>query len=312
MKHAVLILAHKNVEQVSRLVAALKSENLDIFIHFDKKMMVTNEEYSKIKEKNKNVYFSKQRVSCMLDTWSLVEATYYLLKLAKSTSNYNYYLLLSGQDYPIKSVNIILNYLEEQYPKPLIDCTPYDKNNWIAPGFSRCRNISMHNLVNKMTKRKWLKKLLLIPVYCYEILTTMFYGRPINILKKAGCDLYGGSAWWVLPDECINLIISEIEEETEIIKAFRRKTTPEETFFQTMVMRSNLAYLVEVNDINCVAQNCPTFAYFQDVDKPPTGHPYIFKIENYKKICDLPNMFARKFDQDVDAEILDAIDKNLL
>ena len=35
---AILVYAHKNKEQVQRLINALKNENVDIYVHADKKL----------------------------------------------------------------------------------------------------------------------------------------------------------------------------------------------------------------------------------------------------------------------------------
>ena len=37
---AILVYAHKNKEQVQRLINALKNENVDIYVHVDKKFLV--------------------------------------------------------------------------------------------------------------------------------------------------------------------------------------------------------------------------------------------------------------------------------
>lgn len=41
MKFAVLILAHKNLNQVDRLISSLEHPDFDFFIHFDSKMSLT-------------------------------------------------------------------------------------------------------------------------------------------------------------------------------------------------------------------------------------------------------------------------------
>lgn len=312
MRHAILILAHKNSEQIGRLVARLKHKNLDIFIHLDKKWKITEQEKNDILKKNSNVYICDKRISCSLDKWSLVAATYELLKFAKNNGNYGYFCLLSGQDYPIKSLNFIINRLNELYPKPLIDCTPYDKSNWISSGFKRIRFVDMHNMVHNVTKNRFLRNIMMLPIYIIEFIATFILGSPIKRLNKIHCKLYGGSAWWILPKPVVEEVIQQIDMNTELVKAFKLKTTPEETFFQTITMKTELSNLVDINPIDAVAQNCETFAYFQDVDKEPTGHPYIFTINEFKKIQNLPHLFARKFDINIDSAILDKIDSEIL
>jgi len=48
MKHAILILAHKNIGQLCRL-AGYFEKDCDVFIHIDKKQPVTREEEEKLR-----------------------------------------------------------------------------------------------------------------------------------------------------------------------------------------------------------------------------------------------------------------------
>ena len=48
MKHAALIMAHKNKRQLIRLIKAMPTEDIDIFVHLDKKWKLTKEEIAEI------------------------------------------------------------------------------------------------------------------------------------------------------------------------------------------------------------------------------------------------------------------------
>lgn len=280
----------------------------------DKKWDISAEQILEVSNISPNVYVCKTRISCALDTWSLVQATYELLKFAKINGKYSYFCFMSGQDYPINPISFIVEQLNQLYPKSLIDCTPYDETNWVASGFKRIRFIKMHNAVEKIVNTKMYQHVCMIPVYILEFGVTLVFGSPIKRLRRSGCKLFGGSAWWILPWQIVDDVIDQIDKNTDIVKAFRLKTTPEETFFQTIAMRSTLADMVDLNPIDAVSQNCMTYAYFQDVDKKPTGHPYVFTIHELAKIKALSSsfFFARKFDIEVDKEIINQIDSELL
>lgn len=313
MKHAVLIIAHKNMDQLIRLVKSLQDDELDVYIHLDKKWRITEEEIQRVKSISNNVTIMDVRISAFLDTWSLCEVTLELINTALSSGkDYAYFMLLSGQDYPIKPISYIKEYLGNAYPKPLIDCTPLRKNNWIYSGFKWIRFHWYYRLVERLTKKRKLRKLLLFPAYGVQALTTWLLRSPYNRLKKQNCELYGGSAWWILPKEVVQLCVSEWKSNSKIIKAFKLKNTPEETFFQTMAMQSKYRDCVEINDPYEVLQNCMTYAYFFDEGHPATGHPYILTKENFDMLSNRNELFARKFDCNVDDEILDLIDSEIL
>lgn len=309
MRHAVLIIAHKNAKQLTRLISTLKDDDIDVYVHIDKKWKISASEIEDIKNANKSVTIIDKRISGFLDTWSLCKITLELIKAALESSNdYSYYMLLSGQDYPIKSISYIKSFLEEQYPKPLIDCTPMVKDNWIYSGFKWIRFHPYYRFVERITKNKKLKKLMLMPAYAVQLIVTYLIGSPYKRLKKVDCELYGGSAWWILPKEIVQLCLFESQKNTEIIKAFKLKNTPEETFFQTMSMRSSLKNMIEINEPYEIRQNCMTYAYFFDETHEPTGHPYILTDDNYEMLKSRRELFARKFELGVSESLMNRID----
>lgn len=309
-KLAVLILVHKNVKQVRKLIRSLKNPNIDIFIHCDSRW---EEGYlSLLEEKLEDVYLVSERVESDLDTWRLVEGTMNLIEAALRTGNkYKYYILLSGQDYPLISAENIINKLKSVYPKPFIDCTPYDHSNWIYYKFFDNNTFRIFSrYLNEKIKIKILRKFLKLPVYVFDVIKNIYFNKKRK-LDKLGIKLYGGSAWWILPDMIIEYIYDEYKSDKEYVKILSETWTPEETFFQIVTMNSPFSDLVEVNPINMVHQNCKTYAYFFDDEKKFKGHPYIFKINDARKLLELSktHFFARKFDINVDEEVFSWIEK---
>ncbi|WP_279167048.1 hypothetical protein [Thomasclavelia cocleata] len=112
------------------------------------------------------------------------------------------------------------------------------KYNWIYSGFKWIRIYTYYRFVEKITKNKKVKKLLLLPMYFIQIIITFLIRSPYKRLKKINCKIYGGSPWWILPRNIVVDCVKEVKNNTEVIKAFNLKNTPEETFFQTISMRS--------------------------------------------------------------------------
>lgn len=80
---AILILAHKNISQLQRLIRALRHDKIDIFVHIDKKWEVSINEIMSIFGGADNIFFCDNRISAHLDTWSLIVATFELIKKTK-------------------------------------------------------------------------------------------------------------------------------------------------------------------------------------------------------------------------------------
>lgn len=309
---AILLLAHKNTKHIVRMLNALNHPETDIYIHCDSRW---DEGYRQLKMmESDTVSVIDERYQSDLDSWGLIQAAMSCIQQAKN-GGYRYFALLSGQDYPIISVGNIVAELEKNYPKPYIDCTPYDKNNWIYHKFS---SYGLFRRYSKWLDAKLNKSLfrtaLKLPVYAVSKYVIDRVSSPKKALDKHHVDLYGGSAWWILPDAAVDYILEEYIKHDIYIEVLSKTHTPEETFFQIMSMRSPIAELIEINPKDMVAQNCKTYAYFEGVGKPFKGHPYIFTLSDKELLSKKQKsfFFARKFDGDVDSDILDYLDESFI
>ena len=202
---AYLIMCHKNPHQVSRLISKLQSIHSTCFVHVDNLANFSPE----------NIWgvLTKKRYHGVLGSYSLVQISDELMRCAKEYERENgihfkYYCLISGQDYPIKSVASIQDELQNSYPKPYIDCTPCAKGNWVYNGSS---NSTWWNAANRkinrwLSKPNLIRKLVKCPMFVANLITRSRM-NPRMRLSKNRIDLYGGSAWWVLPDKMVDYLL---------------------------------------------------------------------------------------------------------
>ena len=314
--NAIMIICHKNIEQVVRLIYKCVSENTKIFVHIDAQFKLSQQQADDLNKTD--VYICEKRIHGELDHRSLVDITMILINKAIEIENredvrFQYYCLLSGQDYLTKPIWYINDQLKEHYPIPYIDCTPYNRRNWIYHKFSYTKKfLPFLQWTKKAAKRGSLLWLVLKGIaYTYEKVADVSHISNYYKLKVDCIDIYGGSAWWILPDVAIKHIVKEYNSDSQYINYLLDSWTPEETFFQTITMRSESAQYVHLNTPDTVTQSCKTWAYFFDDDKPPTVHPYIFTKNEYRKLIDHDCWFARKFDIGMDSDILDKLDEYL-
>ena len=309
--NAVMIMCHKNIEQVLRLIRACKSPETVVILHIDKKYDLSREQFDALRQLDR-VYLTDQRLSGVLDTRSLVDIAMLMVKKAKEVEgilgiHFSYYLLLSGQDYLIKPVSAINDALRTAYPQPMIDCTPYAAGNWIYHKFRYCPLVfSLSQLIDVAAAP--VRFLLKIVRRLLIVLIGALHLTDYHHFQKLGIHLYGGSAWWILPDVAIDYILSEYDANPPYVAALLKTDTPEETFFQIMTMRSPVKDLVHINPPDMVEQSCKTWAYFSDAGKPFKGHPYIITANEYQRLMESDFWIARKFDSTVDSRILDMLD----
>ena len=110
-KHAYLLIVHNEFYLLQQLVEVLDDERNDIYIHVDKKVKDFDFESIKRLGRKSQIFFVKRiRVSWGGD--SMVKCEYALLKEAFARG-YQYYHLLSGVDFPIKSQAYIHDFFDQ-------------------------------------------------------------------------------------------------------------------------------------------------------------------------------------------------------
>ena len=224
MKIAYLILAHNTPGQLQRLISALQSKDATFYIHIDKK---SNESF-KISQNN-NIYIIKKRIPVFWGGYSQVQASLALLQEAKKNGEYDYYILLSGSSYPVKSVQYIKNLLNtyngyqfiDLYPMPLFDKT-----------FDRVEYAFFEGHQNRLIN--------------YFLMKTNYLIRKLNIKRSfpneyKNMKLYGGGQWWVLTNSCTEYILKYIVENKAFLNFYKYSFCPDEMFFQTIIGNSPFA-----------------------------------------------------------------------
>lgn len=111
MRIAILIQCHKNPKQINLLLERLNHPDIDCYLHIDKKADFADKI---IHRENVFVLPDEQRVSVEWAQISQVTATLNLLNTAVACirGGYDYYWLISGQDWPLRSADEIVKFLK--------------------------------------------------------------------------------------------------------------------------------------------------------------------------------------------------------
>jgi hypothetical protein len=237
MKIAYLVLAHNTPKHLMRLIKALSSARSEFFIHIDKKSNFDN--FLSMNEKN--IHFTKQRVSVYWGDFSQVEAILILIRSAIShQQQFDRFVLLSGADYPLRSALYIERFFDRNPDKEFINCVamPCD-----AAGKPIRRLIYYvprpGNPLNFYVIRKALEKVGVLP-HCRD------YKKVLGSIVP-----YGGCTWWALSRNVCDFILRFVKEQVKIVSFFKNTVCPDESFFQTILgnskfkpyIRRNLTYV---------------------------------------------------------------------
>lgn len=303
MKLAYIILAHKNPEQLTRLIARLNTETASFFVHIDQ---ATNEDtYAQMVKQLSflpNVYFLK-RYHTYWGSFNLVKATFEGIKeIFKIPVDFDYVMFLSGQDYPIKSNAQIEQFLSKNLGKEFIEYNPLPYENWTDPNFT----INVDRIENWFINGKLVKHdSIALPknasLKLRVFLTLCSWLMRLNILPRKrkfpeGFQPFCGSAFWCLSRNCAEYINNFIQQNPAFINFFKFAGITDEVFFQTVILNSPFKEQVINDDLKYVVWPGPAILGKND-------------LENLKNSSDL---FARKFDPSIDAEVLDLIDQKIL
>ena len=125
MKIAVAMLCHKNVQQINSLLHAMENDSISFFIHVDKKSDINREE---IFGNNITVLSKDISVDIQWGGFGMIEATFQLIEaIRQSNQVYDYIWLMSGQDWPLHSSDIIVKYIEQHAGEDFIEILPIKK-----------------------------------------------------------------------------------------------------------------------------------------------------------------------------------------
>lgn len=269
MKIAYLILAHKNPKQVKRLLNNLDD---DVYVHLDLKCSI-----DKFKIEKNNVYFIRDRVNINWGGFSMIQATLNLIESAINNKQYDYYILLSGDDYPIKPLEEFKKFLMNNRTYSFLEYESFDEH-WPKAKFRYNRyKISESNKIYI----KFIQKILNLIVNKRNMYKNMI--------------AFKGSQWWCLNLESIEYIIDYIKNNNGVLKYFMHTHIPDEMFFQTILLNSSLKDKIINDNLRYIILE--------------ESHPETLTIEHYSVIRNLKNkFFARKFDINIDSNILDILD----
>ena len=305
MKIAVLLLVHKNKEQTERLLMKLSHSDIDIYVHVDRKC---NFDPAEVRHGG-NVIFTEKRYNVGLFEFSMVDAEMELIYTAKKHGEYQYFILMSGQCYPLCKTEELCRCLKEQYPEPFIEIVAPTVENYVSKNFAHVYILKRlklwtYNVLKKAFPYKVFRLLRYIPggfVFGISAIKELFCGSPNKRLRSMGYPLFCGSQWWILPDKVIDNVLAEYDNK-EFCKAIYDTFSCDETFFQTAIMK-NPAENGIVLDSDGNFMNKRWYFVFD------SGHPVTLMKKDYQAIGDSGMWFARKFDTAVDQNILDMLDQ---
>jgi hypothetical protein len=273
---AYIISAYHRLGQVTRLVRRLQTNGTCFFIHVDRKTV--DGEYRMLMDSVRDlpsVHFV-DRHTCHWGGFGHVRATLKGIdELLGRGIPFDYAVLLTGQDYPIKSNAYIARFFESQRPRSFMAVSPLPSASW--------------------SPRGGLDRIEYAHVRLYGHHARLPFRRPF----PEGLRPFGGGAYWSLSRECIEYVSGFVAERPDVVAFFRRVDIPDEIFFHTILMNSPLRDTIVDDNLRYI-------------DWTRGRRPAILETRDIEALRASPKLYARKFDVHQDESVLDLIDQQLL
>ena len=298
MRIAYLLLVHNTPNHLQRLLSALKYKNDDFYIHVDRKSSCSFEN-----EVGERIYFTRERIPVYWGEFSQVEAILILIRQALNTGNkYDYFILLSGSDYPIRSPGYIHNYLQKNYGDEFINVTEMPNDELGKP----LTRITEYRVGSDKPLRRYIYEKI---VGCKRLFGAGYFRRDFS---KIFGDIvpYSGSTWWALTGEACKYVVDFTFSHKICFEFFRNTLCPDEMFFQTVLGNSEFGKRVTHNvtyaDWDRFGPPFPAVLNDWHLQQFMGQRPY-YAVDSYGA-GEL--LFARKFADD-SAELVSRIDRDL-
>ena len=302
MQKNYLILAHKNPLQLSRMIERLDDGASKFFIHLDAKTPI--EPFTACLE-GAYIRFIEPRERCVWGDFSIVRATIHLMEAASKEKGV--FILMSGQDYPIQSQGYINAFLERNKEFDFIEIEPLEEK-W-KPKMVKDKLEHYHIL---HSEERGHSNCYAPFAYCsvfqkLRTLTHLLKGRLSMKNFRLLCSLpkriapferqYAGSQFWAFSERTFYAVLNYIREHKAALEGYYKYTSsPDEIYFHSVLMD-----LVAKDSTIKLKEQITYVNYFRKNN--------VFITEDFDKLTSAKGkLFARKFDTDIDIEILNKLD----
>lgn len=283
MRIAHIIMAHKNPDQLIKLIRRLHHSQFDFYVHIDNKVDI--DDFNQVLNIDR-VYFIKNRVKCNWGGNSLFQGIISSLKEVLSLNlAYDFVNLLSAQDYPLRSADAIYEYFNSKIGMNFISYEESKDSEWWRGAILRYEkyHFTDFNFRWKYFAQKVVNR----------ISPTRKFPMPV--------ELYGGnkSTWWTISSACATYVIEELNSNLKLNSFLKYSWGTDEFVITTLIMNSSFKE-------NTVNNNLRYIDWTEG-----NAHPKLLGSDDFELIKSSNMIFARKFDTDVDTEILSKIDQSI-
>jgi hypothetical protein len=259
-------------------VGALRTDDVEVFVHVDRRTPADAFDAMRSAVADVADVAFVPRHDSAWGTFGHVRASLEGIRAALAApGGIEYAQLLTGQDYPLRSTTEIARFLGGSEGRSFMEHEPLPRPGewWKAErgGLDRIQRWHLH-----------------------------VGGRHLSVRGRrrlpAGLRPFGGSAHWALSRACLEHVERFVADHPAVVRFFRFTRSPDELFFQTILLNSPLSDTIVSDDLRYTKW------------RPPSPHPEVLDAADLDTLRAARGhaLFARKFDADAAPETLDLVD----
>ena len=292
---AYLCLCHMDPAFISRMAKTLRYGQDKIFIHVDKK--VNKDPFVCACQGLKNVAFVEDAVENYWGGFNAIIATMRIIQFALNDGDYNRFVILQGQDYPLVSNDEIHNF--------------FDRNTEIE--FCRAKSISFNKDKGSymkvcgywnydVSRQKRLKHFV-----CGVINRLNTLGIPYRKRTFGEWEVYSGWAQVALTRQAAEHVLNVFLTNHKFNRYMKHRFPVDELYIQTIIhnseFREKVVDGVVIGRYGATLRNLTYFEYRDEI-------MLFTKAEDYESLKATKCLFVRKVNS-LSAELLDEIDRRI-
>lgn len=290
-KQGFLILVHTNPEQVKRLIKRLDHPRSVFFVHVDRKSELSAFE---IALSEFDIHWVK-RERAQWGSGGILRAMMNGLRQANKLDSNMRVTLLSGADYPLVSIEEIMNEFDEKKSVDFMNLVSFEKSGWPDDKKLRIKKhyFFINNNIYEYPKNPKTKSLFR---NCLNGLFSIFLPKERKFPE--GLIPYGGDMWFSFSANTIDYIVSFDQSRPDLLSYMMNCICSDEIYLHTVQgNRSKKNHQVHI-------EPSLTYTFWPDPNQP---HPKILDMSDVFNLEESGCLFARKFEHG--SEILDYLDQ---
>jgi hypothetical protein len=316
MRIAFLILNHRQPAQLVRLLATLRAQLPDspIVVHHD---IFHGDFPSALLEPIGNVHLLTSGKRMAWGDFSIADVSCWSLAWMREHLEFDWMVLLSAQDYPIKPLGDLVHDLENGDADAVFRAAPVNRLRTATARRTMRRRYFFQYRPAAAVRARWLPDSLrgilrwstgslidalnivqpLFKIYRLPDGMPYRFGWRARVTPFSGDrPCWQGSQWFALSRKALEHMLDYISTHPEYVTYYRKTMIPDESMLATIVFNSP--------DLR-VANRSITYTRWSN---SKSGHPDVFGLADLPELAAAPQYFARKFDLTKDSHILDRLD----